>query len=314
MCRKACRDVDGYAGHDAGRYRARLAGGGRGYARQHERRRVVDLRREFARCMAAGWRFRAVPRYGIEDRRRGLAWRGRRCAQRGRTGACAGAGRRARGSWPGGDAKQRDGAGGFTGREHRRRAAALLESGHLTVDGSVVHGHGAAGLEVDGESNVSLLNGARLSSDQPTAIRLIDPRSVLNLDIKDRAQLLGDIAPEAQQPDGSPEQARVRVALADGDVGGPHGRRGPYGAIARSWRLDRDGRFPGGRGQAGGRHAGVCATCAAQGRFQDTGRDAGHFRYGHDSHECTFAQRHGRCAGGAAGIRRPAGAGGQQHG
>ena len=39
-------DVDGYAGHDAGRYRARLAGGGRGYARQ--RRRVVDLRREFA--------------------------------------------------------------------------------------------------------------------------------------------------------------------------------------------------------------------------------------------------------------------------
>ncbi|KAB1445706.1 autotransporter Vag8 [Bordetella bronchiseptica] len=95
-------------------------------------------------------------------------------------------------------------------------AAALLESGHLTVDGSVVHGHGAAGLEVDGESNVSLLNGARLSSDQPTAIRLIDPRSVLNLDIKDRAQLLGDIAAEPQQPDGSPEQARVRVALADG--------------------------------------------------------------------------------------------------
>ena len=114
-------DVDGYAGHDAGRYRARLAGGGRGYARQHERRRVVDLRREFARCMAAGWRFRAVPRYGIEYRRRGLAWRGRRGAQRGRTGACAGAGRRPRGSWPGGDAKQRDGAGGFTGGEHRRR-------------------------------------------------------------------------------------------------------------------------------------------------------------------------------------------------
>lgn len=95
----------------------------------------------------------------------------------------------------------------------------------------MVHGHGAAGLEVDGESNVSLLNGARLSSDQPTAIRLIDPRSVLNLDIKDRAQLLGDIAPEAQQPDGSPEQARVRVALADGG-------RGRAARTARSIRCD----------------------------------------------------------------------------
>ena len=108
----------------------------------------------------------------------------------------------------------------------------------------MVHGHGAAGLEVDGESNVSLLNGARLSSDQSTAIRLIDPRSVLNLDIKDRAQLLSDIAAGPQQPDGSPEQARVRVALADGG-------RGRVARTARSIQFacsivasDRDGRFP----------------------------------------------------------------------
>ena len=127
-------------------------------------------------------------------------------------------------------------------------AAALLESGHLTVDGSVVHGHGAAGLEVDGESNVSLLNGARLSSDQSTAIRLIDPRSVLNLDIKDRAQLLGDIGGQGRSSRTvRPSRPGFVWRSPTGDVGGSHGRRGPYSSLARSWRLDRDGRFPGGR-------------------------------------------------------------------